>query len=130
MNLAPVATASIRLNHPLPYHLVDKRGVLIAKKGFVVESEKHLLDIAAQSGGLFIDVDNNENQAPKDVYPLRPIASAPSSSRTGWIGSTCRCNAIPFFATRRRKPLMIDSRLCAASWLTRSNVTRMACCLP
>ena len=134
MNLAPVATASIRLNHPLPYHLVDKRGVLIAKKGFVVESEKHLLDIAAQSGGLFIDVDNNENQAPKDVQrafveelqtmvrrerSLGEIAKARvpteanrkraviESDRVDWLDLQVQCNSL----LRNSTPETFDDRL-------------------
>jgi hypothetical protein len=134
MNLAPVATSSIRLNHPLPYHLVDKRGVLIAKKGFVVESEKHLLEIAAQSGGLFIDVENNENQAPKDVQrafveelqtmvrkerSLGEIANtrvpteasrkraAIESDRIDWLDLQVQCNSL----LRNSTPETFDERL-------------------
>jgi HD-GYP domain-containing protein (c-di-GMP phosphodiesterase class II) len=67
MNLAPINVNSIRLNNPLPYHLVDKAGVLLAKKGFVIETEKYLVEIARRGGGIFIDLENPENQSPKDV---------------------------------------------------------------
>jgi len=67
MNLVPVSVDSIRLKQPLPFHLLDKAGVLIAKKGFVIETDEGLLEVAAREGGLYIDADNNENQAPKDV---------------------------------------------------------------
>ena len=67
MNLVPINVQSVRLNHPLPYHLVDKVGVLLAKKGFVIETEKYLVEIANRGGGIYIDLANPENQSPKDV---------------------------------------------------------------
>lgn len=54
MNLIPVDLESIRIGHPLPFHLVDKDGVLLAKKAFVIKSRKDLDDISGR-GGLFID---------------------------------------------------------------------------
>ena len=67
MNLVPIDVRSVRLNHPLPYYLVDKAGVLLAKKGFVIETEKHLVEIATRGGGIYIDLANPENQSPKEV---------------------------------------------------------------
>ena len=67
MNLVPINVQSVRLNQPLPYHLVDKVGVLLAKKGFVIETEKYLVEIATRGGGIFIDLSNPENQSPKDI---------------------------------------------------------------
>jgi len=67
MNLVPINVQSVRLNHPLPYHLVDKAGVLLAKKGFVIETEKYLVEIATRGSGIYIDLANPENQSPKDV---------------------------------------------------------------
>jgi HD-GYP domain-containing protein (c-di-GMP phosphodiesterase class II) len=55
MNLIPIAIDSIRIGYPLPCDLVDKDGVLLAKKGFVVASKADLLHFHERSGGLFID---------------------------------------------------------------------------
>ena len=55
MNLIPIAIDSIRIGSPLPCDLVDKDGVLLAKKGFVVASKADLLHFHERSGGLFID---------------------------------------------------------------------------
>ncbi len=54
MNLIPVDLDSIRIGQPLPFHLVDKDGVLLAKKSFVIRSRQDLEDIGGR-GGLFID---------------------------------------------------------------------------
>ena len=54
MNLIPVDLDSIRIGQPLPFHLVDKDGVLLAKKSFVIRSRQDLEDIGVR-GGLFID---------------------------------------------------------------------------
>jgi len=55
MNLIPVNVDSIRIGQPLPFHLMDKNGVLLARKSFVVASRADLLLISERSGGLFID---------------------------------------------------------------------------
>jgi HD-GYP domain-containing protein (c-di-GMP phosphodiesterase class II) len=55
MNLIPVSIDSIHVGRPLPFHLVDKDGVLLARKAFVVRSKGDLIDIADRGGGLFID---------------------------------------------------------------------------
>jgi HD-GYP domain-containing protein (c-di-GMP phosphodiesterase class II) len=55
MNLIPIAIDSIRIGYPLPCDLVDKDGVLLAKKGFVVASKADLVHFHERSGGLFID---------------------------------------------------------------------------
>ena len=39
MNLIPIEIDSIRIGYPLPCDLVDKDGVLLAKKSFVVRSK-------------------------------------------------------------------------------------------
>jgi len=54
MNLIPVNVDSIRLGQPLPFHLVDKNGMLLVRKSFVVKSKEDLVDICGR-GGLFID---------------------------------------------------------------------------
>lgn len=60
MKLVPVSVESIRLNQPLPFPLMDKNGVLLAKRSFVVDSKEDLADIARRSGGLYIDVSDSE----------------------------------------------------------------------
>ena len=55
MNLIPVNIESIRIGQPLPFHLVDKNGVLLARKAFVIASKADLLAISQRGGGLFID---------------------------------------------------------------------------
>jgi hypothetical protein len=55
MNLIPVNIDSIRVGQPLPFHLVDKNGVLLARKSFVVKSKDDLVDASERGGGLFID---------------------------------------------------------------------------
>lgn len=60
MHLVPVNIDSIRLAHPLPFPLMDKDGVLIAKRGYVIPSKGDLLEYAQRNGGLFIDVADSE----------------------------------------------------------------------
>lgn len=55
MNLIPVNIDSIRVGQPLPFHLVDKDGVLLARKSFIVRSKSDLVDISERGGGLYID---------------------------------------------------------------------------
>jgi len=55
MNLIPIEIDSIRIGSPLPCDLVDKDGVLLAKKSFVVVSKNDLIHFHQRSGGLFID---------------------------------------------------------------------------
>lgn len=60
MHLVPVSVESIRLHRPLPFPLMDKNGVLLAKRSFVIDSKEDLADIAQRGGGLFIDVADSE----------------------------------------------------------------------
>jgi HD-GYP domain-containing protein (c-di-GMP phosphodiesterase class II) len=55
MNLIPIEIDSIRIGYPLPCDLVDKDGVLLAKKSFVVRSKDDLVMFYNRSEGLFID---------------------------------------------------------------------------
>jgi HD-GYP domain-containing protein (c-di-GMP phosphodiesterase class II) len=55
MNLIPIEIDSIRIGYPLPCDLVDKDGVLLAKKAFVVASKDDLIHFYNRSGGLYID---------------------------------------------------------------------------
>lgn len=60
MHLVPVSVDSIRIGKPLPFPVMDKDGVLIAKRGYVVTSRADLLDFAQRNGGLFVDVADSE----------------------------------------------------------------------
>lgn len=60
MHLVPVSVESIRINQPLPFPLMDKDGVLLAKRSFIIDSKEDLADIAQRGGGLFIDVADSE----------------------------------------------------------------------
>lgn len=60
MHLVPVSVESIRLHQPLPFPLMDKNGVLLAKRSFIIDSREDLADIAQRGGGLFIDVADSE----------------------------------------------------------------------
>lgn len=60
MHLIPIAVESIRIGHPLPFPLMDKDGVLLAKRAFVIESRAALDDILHRGSGLYIDVADSE----------------------------------------------------------------------
>lgn len=60
MHLIPVSVESIRIGQPLPFPLMDKNGVLLAKKSFIVESKQDLEEFAQRGGGLYIDVADSE----------------------------------------------------------------------
>ncbi|MDP3653498.1 MAG: hypothetical protein Q8R67_17660 [Rhodoferax sp.] len=60
MHLIPVSVESIRIGQPLPFPLMDKNGVLLAKKAFVIEAKRDLEEFAQRGGGLYIDVADSE----------------------------------------------------------------------
>lgn len=60
MHLVPVSVDSIRLNQPLPFPLMDRNGVLLAKRSFVIDSKEDLAGMAQRGGGLYIDVADSE----------------------------------------------------------------------
>nr|WP_315488807.1 phosphohydrolase [uncultured Rhodoferax sp.] len=60
MHLVPVSVDSIRLHQPLPFPLMDKNGVLLARRSYVIDSKEDLDDIARRGGGLYIDVADSE----------------------------------------------------------------------
>jgi HD-GYP domain-containing protein (c-di-GMP phosphodiesterase class II) len=60
MHLVPVSVESIRLHQPLPFPLMDKNGILLAKRSFIIDSKEYLAEIAQRGGGLFIDVADSE----------------------------------------------------------------------
>ena len=84
MHLVPVSIESIKIGQPLPFPLMDKDGVLLARKSFVIDSRDDLLDFSNRGGGLFIDVADSEanlrayvgqlNNMVRDGRPLGEIA--------------------------------------------------------
>lgn len=60
MHLVPISIDSIRIAHPLPFPLMDKDGILIAKRGYVIPSRADVLEFSQRNGGLFIDVADSE----------------------------------------------------------------------
>ena len=55
LRLAPVDLNSIKLNIPMPFSLVDSRGVLLARKGFVFQTESILISLANRGSGFYVD---------------------------------------------------------------------------
>ncbi len=90
MNLVPVSLESIRIGVPLPFPLVDKDGILLARKEFVVKSKDDLIDISNRGGGLYIDVADAEalhrayvgqlQKLVRDEKPLGEIAESKLSA--------------------------------------------------
>ena len=60
MRLVPVSIESIRIGQPLPFPLMDRDGVLLARRSFVITSRDDLLDFSNRGGGLYIDVADSE----------------------------------------------------------------------
>ena len=79
MNLIPVNVDSIRIGQPLPFHLVDKDGVLLARKSFIIASRADLLTISQRGGGLFIDGVDGETLHRDYVDQLQTLMRAEKS---------------------------------------------------
>jgi HD-GYP domain-containing protein (c-di-GMP phosphodiesterase class II) len=60
MHLVPISGDSIRLHQPLPFPLLDKNGVLLAKRSFVIDSREDLAAMEQRGDGLYIDVADSE----------------------------------------------------------------------
>lgn len=61
MNLVTINVESIRLGHPLPFSIRDEDGVLLASKGYVVESRDELDLMIGRRSQLYIDVTESES---------------------------------------------------------------------
>ncbi len=60
MHLIPISGDSIRLHQPLPFPLMDKNGVLLAKRSFIIESREDLAAMEQRGDGLYVDVADSE----------------------------------------------------------------------
>lgn len=136
MHLVPVSVESIRLHQPLPFPLMDKNGVLLAKRSFIIDSREDLADIAQRGGGLFIDVADSEahhrayvgrlHGLVRDGKSLGEIAGAKVTGDL--LGErnnedderpdcwTCRCRPTPCFATVARATSWNDSTNYWVNW--------------
>lgn len=116
MHLVPVTPDSIRIGHPLPFALMDKDGVLLARKDFVVASRQDLDEFANRGGGLFIDVAESEAHHRAYVESLHKLVRnnkslgeiagakidraileahlADDTARPDWLDLQVQCNAI------------------------------------
>jgi HD-GYP domain-containing protein (c-di-GMP phosphodiesterase class II) len=92
MHLVAVNIESIRIGSPLPFPLMDRDGVLLARKGYVIPSRRDLEEISQRGGGLFINVSDSEAHhrayvdhlygLVRDDKPLGQIAETQISSGT------------------------------------------------
>lgn len=92
MRLIPINVESIRIGQPLPFPLMDKDGVLLAKKAFVINSRDDLVEISERGGGLFMNVADSEahhrayverlHGLVRDDKPLGEIAGTKLSGTT------------------------------------------------
>jgi len=83
MRLAPVDLHSIKLEVPLPFSLVDSRGVLLAQKGFVFQTEKILNDLGNHESGFYVDfadLSNPNLRAAEKDYVNRMLRKLHSQS--------------------------------------------------
>lgn len=86
MRLIPVNIESIRIGSPLPFPLMDKDGVLLAAKSFVVQSKGDLEEISKRGNGLYIDVADSE--AHHRAYVDRLYGLVRDEKSLGEIAST------------------------------------------
>ena len=86
MHLVPVSVESIRIRQPLPFPLMDKHGVLLAKRSFVIESREDLAAMAQRGGGLYIDVADSEAHHRAYVESLHKLVR--SNKSLGEIANT------------------------------------------
>lgn len=90
MNLVIVNVDSIRIGQPLPFSLRDESGILLAHKGYVVNSREELELVVGRRSNLYIDVAESESHhrayvgklydLVREERPLRQIAGAQISS--------------------------------------------------
>lgn len=55
MKLHQVTIDSIHVGRPLPFNIVDKNGVLLARKSFIFQTKSDLVDIVNRGGGIYMD---------------------------------------------------------------------------
>ncbi|MEY3445477.1 MAG: hypothetical protein RIR45_232 [Pseudomonadota bacterium] len=60
MQLVPVSLETIRIGQPLPFPLLDKDGILLAQKAYVIATRRDLALMTERGGGLFMDATDSE----------------------------------------------------------------------
>ncbi len=73
MNLVTVNVDSIRIGQPLPFSLWDEGGILLAQKGFVVDSRVDLDVMIGERSALFIDVAESDSHLRAYVGKLHDL---------------------------------------------------------
>src|SRR4051812_1076877 len=86
MNLVTVNLDSIRIGHPLPFALRNQEGVLLAQKGFVVESRDYLHAVLGRGSNFFIDV--NESDSAHRAYMGKLYGLVRDDKSLGAIANT------------------------------------------
>ncbi|MCX7239465.1 MAG: phosphohydrolase [Burkholderiales bacterium] len=115
MHLVPVNEDTVRVGQPLPFALMDKDGVLLARKSFIIASRDALADFARRGGGLYIDASDSETHlrayveqlhvAVRKDKPLGEIANTKLSAdslggrrnqdgRADWLDLQVQANSI------------------------------------
>ena len=69
-NLVTVNFDAIRFGHPLPFALRDAEGVLLADKGFVIQSRDELESLVGRGLSVYIDVADSEEHRRGYVHRL------------------------------------------------------------
>ena len=105
MRLIAVNIESIRIGAPLPFPLMDKEGVLLAAKAFVIASKGDLEDISKRGGGLFINVEDSEVH--HRAYVDRLYGLVRDDKSLGEIAGTKLASAS---LSNRPEPIVIEER--------------------
>lgn len=91
MNLVQVTNESIMIGKPLPFALRDETGILLARKGFVIDSRSALEAMRGRGVGFYVDVSESQRhqkafvgkllELVNDDRPLGKIAQAKLTTR-------------------------------------------------
>jgi len=76
MNLVQVSLSSIRLGQPLPFELRTERGVLLALRGYVIESREEIDHWTSRGITLCVDMDANDDRQRAYVGKLHNMLRA------------------------------------------------------
>lgn len=76
MNLVPVNVSSIKLGQPLPFELLTERGVLLAHKGYVLQTRGEFMQWAARGITVCVDMDASDDRQRAYVGKLHDMVRA------------------------------------------------------
>lgn len=124
MHLVPISIESIRIGHPLPFPLMDKDGVLLAKKAFVVASRQDLDEISQRGGGLHIDVADSEAHHRAYVERLHGLVRDGKSLGEIAVTTIGRSETDDRLAAENERPDWLDLQVQGNSLLRDPNPTQ------